>query len=256
MYVRLAFSVAAHLAADILLVDEVLAVGDAHFQAKCLGKMTEVASAGRTVLFVSHNMSVISRLCTRTVLLRGGRLEMDGDTRHVVSEYLSDLATACGEIEWSDGAAPGGRGPLRYRAARVCGPDGHVTAVVGLHCHFFLEVEYEVLRRLSGAWIGLHVISECGDVLFASGEGGASGWQSEVRKPGKYRARCRVEANLLNDGRYAVKLIAYIPGIHVLVDHGPVLSFEVLSEIDSGGAGKYPGYFRPQFEWEVAGPLG
>ena len=90
MYMRLAFAVAAHLEPEILIVDEVLAVGDAEFQKKCLGKMGDVAKGGRTVLFVSHNMMMIQRLCTRAILLQNGRLASDDHPARVIQAYITD----------------------------------------------------------------------------------------------------------------------------------------------------------------------
>jgi lipopolysaccharide transport system ATP-binding protein len=251
MYVRLAFAVAAHLAADILIVDEVLAVGDSKFQTKCLGKMSEVASSGRTVIFVSHNMAVVSRLCPRTILLRNGEVVRSGETRLVVSEYLNELTSMCGEARWDAAAAPGMGGALRYRSARLSGSDGAATAVVALHSPFFVEFEYEVLSDLSRAWIGFHLVNESGDVVFASGEASLDQDSRTKRLPGRYIARCTVPGDLLNDGLYGVKIVAYVPGDRFLVNEGPVLSFEAIAHSRPGGHGKFPGHVRPKLKWDV-----
>jgi lipopolysaccharide transport system ATP-binding protein len=128
MYVRLAFAVAAHLEPEILVVDEVLAVGDAAFQKKCLGKMEDVSKQGRTVLFVSHNMQAVQRLCTRCVLLKGGRLDMQGNTREVVAEYLSTASYIIEPEMWIDLAdiRREGTGEVRFEKLRFSGLDGNI----------------------------------------------------------------------------------------------------------------------------------
>ena len=117
MGLRLAFSVAAHLEPEILMVDEVLAVGDIRFQKKCLGKMGEVARAGRTVLYVAHNMPAISRLCQRAILMGNGRVVQDGPVHEVISTYLNSGLGTSAVREWPDLRASAGRG---HRSA-VCG---------------------------------------------------------------------------------------------------------------------------------------
>lgn len=123
MYLRLAFAVAAHLEPEILIVDEVLAVGDASFQKKCLGKMGDVARQGRTVLFVSHNMDAVQRLCTRTLMLERGRVVAEGLTESVVSRYLSRNQGPAGPETWLNlqNAARSGSGEVRFVAARYAG---------------------------------------------------------------------------------------------------------------------------------------
>src|SRR5262249_35861186 len=119
MALRLAFSVAAHLEPEILMVDEVLAVGDLRFQKKCIGKMGEVAKTGRTVLYVAHNMPAISGLCQRAILMGQGRVVQDGDVHEVISSYLNSGMGTTAVREWTDTRlAPGGE-IARLRAVRV-----------------------------------------------------------------------------------------------------------------------------------------
>ena len=115
MYVRLAFAVASHLEPEILIVDEVLAVGDAQFQQKCLGRMNEVRNQGRTVLFVSHNMSAVRSLCTRAVLLEKGRLALDGSTSEVVDRYIQ-----AGQVQDSSRDIPENAERITNGQARMC----------------------------------------------------------------------------------------------------------------------------------------
>ena len=146
MGLRLAFSVAAHLEPEILMVDEVLAVGDIRFQKKCLGKMGEVAKAGRTVLYVAHNMPAISRLCQRAILMGNGRVIQDGPVHEVISTYLNSGLGTSAVREWPDpGAAPGGD-IVRLCAVRVVDEEGDVADSVDIRRPFRIEMEYEVLK--------------------------------------------------------------------------------------------------------------
>src|SRR5262249_438589 len=124
MYVRLAFSVAAHLEPEILLVDEVLAVGDASFQKKCLGKMGQVSRAGRTILFVSHNVTAIKALCNRAVLLRDGAVAVSGPVADVLSDYLAGIASATSAMHWQDPSVAPGNENIRISYVRIISPKG------------------------------------------------------------------------------------------------------------------------------------
>jgi lipopolysaccharide transport system ATP-binding protein len=146
MYVRLAFAVAAHLEPDILLVDEVLAVGDASFQKKCLNKMQSAGEGGRTVLFVSHNMSAITRLCNRAILLDEGRIVQDGSTHDAVSTYLQSGVGTTAAREWPDISRAPGNEVARLRAVRVRTEDGAVSEAVDIRRSVGIEIEYEVLE--------------------------------------------------------------------------------------------------------------
>ena len=142
MYVRLAFAVAAHLEPEILLVDEVLAVGDAAFQQKCLGKMSDVARHGRTILFVSHNMIAMEGLCDRVIWMREGRVAEDGPARAVVSSYLRTFATTRTEQQWSDPASAPGNEQIRMHAVRVRPEGGNAGDEITLSTPFVIEFEY------------------------------------------------------------------------------------------------------------------
>jgi len=150
MYVRLAFAVAAHLDPEILIVDEVLAVGDAAFQKKCLGKMSETANSGRTVLFVSHNMHTIQSLCTRTILLDDGKIIMDGDTLKVVSKYLKPIKEHTIEGESDLRNWPGSRNsPGKIRAAylRTLDKNGNTSSTYNINDSITFELEIENIGK-------------------------------------------------------------------------------------------------------------
>ena len=146
MYVRLAFAVAAHLEPEILIVDEVLAVGDAAFQQKCLGKMEDVASHGRTVLFVSHNMSAITRLCPRTILLQAGQVIADGPSHEVTRVYLHSNMGTTAARSWSDPAAAPGNEVARLRSIRVRDEQGRTIEVADICKPVGIEIVFDVLE--------------------------------------------------------------------------------------------------------------
>ena len=153
MYLRLAFAVAAHLQPDILIVDEVLAVGDAAFQRKCLGKMGDVAKQGRTVLFVSHNMGAVRSLCTRALVFSAGRVEFDGLTDEAISYYLTKTAARAGDgeglIVFEGDADP--TAEVALRAIRLTDSVGQVRAFLRRRRPIRVEIDYEVRARLRGA---------------------------------------------------------------------------------------------------------
>ena len=147
MYVRLAFSVAAHLEPEILLVDEVLAVGDAEFQARCLGRMEDFGATGRTVLFVSHNMQAVAQLCDRAILLDGGTVVLDGPSEEVVAHYLQTTAGAGSSKTWPDLDSAPGDDVVRLRGVRVVDPDGETADYVDVRRPVGIELSFTVLEH-------------------------------------------------------------------------------------------------------------
>jgi lipopolysaccharide transport system ATP-binding protein len=253
MYARLAFSVAAHLDPDILILDEVLAVGDTAFQTKCLGKMRDVAGEGRTVLFVSHNMAAVNRLCQRALLLEDGRLVMDAPTEGVVSEYLMKTVTGTtGESTWPDGKANQGVTELKVFALRVYDGAGRVSSVLDAAQGFLVEIEYRVYEPLPRSRVGLVLSSADGATVFDTHDADTPSF-SGTRRPGWYRARCAVPANLLNSGRYVLSVNAGIPHKKNLAWLERVL--EVLIEDRVGLWAEPPpkrdGIIRPDLRWEI-----
>jgi lipopolysaccharide transport system ATP-binding protein len=250
MHVRLAFAVAAHLEPEILLVDEVLAVGDAVFQRKCLGKMNDVAQKGRTVLFVSHNMGAMTRLCTRGVWLERGQLRLDGDIEQVVSSYLANDTHCDGEIAFqSDSSAPGSS-DVRLCAVRVVNQEGRITSSLDARHPFHIEVEYEVLRELSDLRIGMRLVTHDGTAIVTSTDGDESGHEF-VRTPGKYVSRCTVPGCFLNYGQYFIAVGSDFPLRKVHFSLDPALSIQVEH---TGGVGGHildgrKGILRVQLPW-------
>ena len=252
MSVRLAFSVAAHLDTDILLVDEVLAVGDAAFQKKSLSKMQNiVAGGGRTVLFVSHNMSAISSLCNRTILLRDGNIAAQGSTPQVVAEYLSSRDNSSGEIVWSFEDAPSSE-LVKLRAVRVLNEQEKVSFDMDIAKPINLEIEFWCLRRTKMTSF-FHLYNQLGVLLFFTANLHDKVWGQMEYKPGLYRCSCKIPANFLNEGTYFVN--AYLCNdINQLTDvrKEPAVSFRAYDfGTGRGGyiAGQWQGLIRPLLPW-------
>jgi lipopolysaccharide transport system ATP-binding protein len=252
MYVRLAFAVAAHLETEILIVDEVLAVGDANFQRKCLAKMEDVGQHGRTVLFVSHNLPSITRLCRRAILLENGRVAMDGDAHTVARAYLhSDLGTMAAR-QWSDPAAAPGDDVVRLRAARVT-QDGAVTDKTDIRRPVHIEIEYDVLKHGTALVPNLHFVNGDGLSLFASLDLDPQ-WRGRERPPGRYRSRAELPGNFLMEGTLSVSVYLSTMPATVHVFERDAVTFEVVDSMELDTArgdyvGGLPGVIKPLLRW-------
>jgi lipopolysaccharide transport system ATP-binding protein len=251
MYMRLAFAVAAHLEPEILVIDEVLAVGDAAFQKKCLGKMGDVARQGRTVLFVSHNMAAINRLCARAFWLERGQLLGSGTPGEMISRYLASECSETGEAAWPEGIANRGVTEVSLLAARILNEDGAVAPKVDVRKQFYFEMRYRINQILPYARVGFDVRTADGMLLFESYDIDAED-NTERREIGEYAFRCEVPGNLLNPGTYSVGINIGIPHIKNLVRLEGVLSLVIE---DTGAVGQTmnlvrAGVIRPKLKWE------
>ncbi|MBI2288561.1 MAG: ABC transporter ATP-binding protein [Chloroflexi bacterium] len=204
MQVRLAFAVAAHLEPEILIVDEVLAVGDAEFQKKSIGKMGEFAGSGRTVLLVSHNMSAISSLCKRAILLQNGSIVAEGPTPQVVARYLSSGENETGEIVFSLDDAPGSS-LVKLHAVRVLDDQGRVSFDTDIAKPINLEIEFWCLQK-TRATCAFILYNQLGVLLFATQTLYDEVLARKEYEPGLYRLSCQIPGNLLNDGTYSVNV--------------------------------------------------
>lgn len=248
MYVRLAFAVAAHLEPEILVVDEVLSVGDAAFQQKCLGKMGDVAQSGRTVLFVSHNMGAVTDLCDRAILLEGGQVTMDDGPAEVVSHYLTSGGETSavwrrpesGEDEPAEAAV---------RSVRILSEDGLPEAVIPFDRSFDVEIEYEIREPTRDLVIVAGLWSYRG-FLWQSWDTDTTGLRGKVREPGSYVSRCRVPAGLVRPGRYSVTVVAHVPNVEVVDSWHHLLTFDV-SQVGFRFESDRAGSITPVLEWEV-----
>jgi lipopolysaccharide transport system ATP-binding protein len=247
MYVRLAFAVAAHLEPEILLVDEVLAVGDASFQKKCLGKMSDVAhSGGRTVVFVSHNMTAVQALCDRAVWLDQGKVREIGSAAHVVQNYLQTAANATAQQTWPDLHSAPGNDKARLRSVSVRPTSGvrldQVTVETDLDLTFAFW-NYQPNAELNFS-IFLHNLEDI--CIF-----------NVVSEPRHYpvglvTGTCHIPGGVLNDATYRVRLLVVQDTSVALVDAPDVLVFEVQDVERTGNwYGKWPGAVRPNLQWRL-----
>ena len=255
MYLRLAFAVAAHLEPEVLLVDEVLAVGDAAFQRKCLGKMGDVASQGRTVLFVSHNMAAVQRLCSRTLWLKSGEVVEDGPTGSVVSHYLRAAQSMRTAEQWDDPATAPGNDRVRLRRAAVEwaveGDAAEPTDEITTRTPLRLAFEYWNLREGARLNLSLHVYDEQGIMAFNTLPPVSSPWRGRAFPVGLFRDVCHIPGDLLNDGRYRIELLVVQDENTIVYRHDDLLAFEVHDSADLRGEwyGRWPGVVRPQLAW-------
>ena len=253
MYMRLAFAVAAHLQPEILIVDEVLAVGDAAFQRKCLGKMSEVSRDGRTIIFVSHNMSAVQNLCSRVVWLAGGRVVQEGEPARVINDYLKTTLTTMSQQTWDDPATAPGNERVRLHRAAVTPADG------ALQDHFTvrtpLRVDFEYWNFVPDARLSLSVIvrTEEGYPIFSTSSSRDPDWYGRAFPAGLYRSSFEIPANLLNDGVHRVELTVRKNQRDLVHQFNDVLVFEVLDDSEEGGFWfrKPVGAVRPPLQWRT-----
>jgi lipopolysaccharide transport system ATP-binding protein len=253
MYLRLAFAVAAHLEPEILVVDEVLAVGDAEFQRKCLGKMSDVAQEGRTVLFVSHNMSAILRLTDETIVLDRGQLVKRAPTVEAVDFYMASGFSETGERIWQSSEQP--QGSFKPLTMRIRDKRGQVVDTVRSTEPIEVEIEYQLKESMPGLRVGIYLMSMRGEHIFTSFDTDDPEKFEEfgVRQPGVYKSRCFIPADMLNEGRYVLGLNASIFRVNRFFQDERALTFTV----DAVGApGKQwaetrMGLVRPRLTWEI-----
>ncbi|WP_050030456.1 ABC transporter ATP-binding protein [Verrucomicrobium sp. BvORR034] len=252
MAVRLAFAVAAHLQPEILIVDEVLAVGDAAFQKKCLGKMESVSKEGRTVLFISHSMSLITRICDRAIALEKGKIANDGTAHEVARTYLAASGTGSSS-SWRP-SAPVGDSAAKVHSARLHSPDGNCASTFSIGCPIYCTVEYELLAGGQRAMPALQLVNESGTVVFGS----AAFQLRETTRIGCHSATCTIPAHLLAEGHHSLNIavVSYNPNtLHAF--EREVLSMLLVDDTSGDGArgdatGHWPGIVRPKLDWAVA----
>lgn len=255
MYLRLAFAVAAHLETDILLVDEVLAVGDSRFQKKCLEKMQDVGQKGRTVLFVSHSMPAITRLCKRVLLIENGFLSEDGPSDKVVRKYLAARRETTASREWTDPTKTPGGDIARLWAVRLRDEGGKIAETVDIRRTVTLEMEYDVLK--SGYELLPHFVfrTEDGTIAFITIDLDPA-WQRRPRPEGRYLSKVFIPGNFLAEGMYIINAAVITSSENVQIWEREVISFMVVDSMDGdsargGWAGQMSGAVRPALKWDT-----
>lgn len=258
MYVRLAFAVAAHLEPEILLVDEVLAVGDAEFQKKCLGKMEDVSKTGRTVLFVSHNMLAMKNLCTRGILLEKGFATSYDTINETVEKYLSNKSDLSGEKRWDSMDDAPGNHQVRLKAIRVI-TRGLCSATPSIKDDIEIQIDYWNLEKDARRLLSIHVINAMGFLILTTSNMKMASitydpWIHKKYPIGLFRTSCTIPKHLLNTGMYSITL--YINGTmavdNILIQRN-VISFEVQDDPErlSEYSGEWIGAIRPKLAWKT-----
>lgn len=254
MYVRLAFSVAAHLEPDILIVDEVLAVGDADFQRKCLAKMEDVRQHGRTILFVSHNLPAVTRLCQRAILVASGAIRMDGPAPEVASAYMLSSLSTSAERTWPDTAAAPGNDVARLRGVRVWTDEGKTSEAVDIRRPVTIEIIYDVLKPGYSMAPRCELLSHVGLGIFTS-QDMKPGWRDRPFPIGRFVSTARIPGNLLAEGTFlvGVGLFSADPDQSIF-DVREAVAFQVVDSLQGDSArgdwtGPMYGAVRPLLEW-------
>ncbi len=257
MYVRLAFAVAAHLELEILLVDEVLAVGDAAFQKKCLGKMGEVAQQGRTVLFVSHNMGMVTSLCQKAILLDSGQIAAEGAASDTVLRYYTAGRSSPHAVDYARDGRKVGDHLATLLESWIEDTNGGRTSEVDIRSPFRVNMRYELHENVpKPPFPNFHFSDARGEYAFVS----AGNTFETSGDAGIYVAQCFVPGRLLNNGVYFIDLALTFThrGIHVSFHEKNALAVSVRDPVDEtlddmrgGYSGPIPGLVRPQLEWRI-----
>jgi lipopolysaccharide transport system ATP-binding protein len=254
MYVRLAFSVASHLNPEILLVDEVLAVGDAEFQSRCLNRMNDISNSGRTIFFVSHNMTAVNKLCNKAIWLNSGRLIKYGDTKSVVTNYLSNIKRNLLYQEWPDKDTAPGNAAVKIEKVYVKGErdDLYEDEQLAMDLDFIVGIEYYVLIGNKNITISFQLLTVDGIIAFQSSTSHDLKYRNLKLDTGRYFAKCRIPKNLLNSNTYTITFRVVENQTNVLYRLDDALTFDLLDSVKRRGAylGKRKGIFSPILEWE------
>tara|TARA_Y100001935_G_C17310846_1_gene516015 strand:- start:1357 stop:2664 length:1308 start_codon:yes stop_codon:yes gene_type:complete len=257
MGVRLAFSIAAHLEPEILLIDEVLAVGDAEFQKRCLGKMESIADGGRTILFVSHNMTAVRSLCDKGILLDSGSMTYEGKIDEVVKKYLSNIYSYSGVINWARPDEAPGNNQLRLASVKV-GSNNEYTGTVDIFKDFNIEVEYWNLEDQAKRTVSIHLYTPEGTMVFSSSNIGSvpicpDPLDNKRLSIGRYKTICKIPKYFLNNGEHTISVFigAGSPNFKTILSQKDILSFRVEDggEMRNEFHGPWQGAVRPRLDW-------
>lgn len=253
MYVRLAFAVAAHLESEILIVDEVLAVGDAEFQSKCLGKMGEVTrNEGRTVLFVSHNMGAVKNLCKKTMVMDKGTIMTLEDTQDAIESYLSTDQNVDRYVFWDKDNRPGDY-TVKLNSIKVAGDEGDFQKSLTTDNDVNIEISYEILKEVKDLRVVVNLLGYEGDEIFSISDFKYQN-NSRVRVPGHYKSVLTIPKKLLNVTKYFVAVDIDIPTQKAIII-GQTVSFSIdeliYNELGITLSKKPSGVIHPVCEWKI-----
>jgi len=250
MYLRLAFAVAAHLESEILIVDEVLAVGDAQFQKKCLGKMDQISKCGRTILFVSHNLSAVQSLCSRALWVQNGCVVEDGRPGSVVANYLKTASTSVAERVWDSPTDAPGDDAVRLRSIRLI-PEDTTVDLMNTRTPLIVEIQYWNLRPNTELDLTIMVHNHEGICIFSSNSAGEQMLHGKPLRTGLFRTICHIPGNILNGGVYRVSLLVIKGTSNLIHRETDALVFEMLDDVinRNGWYGKWQGVIRPKLQW-------
>lgn len=254
MYTRLAFSVAAHLDPEILIIDEVLAVGDAEFQKKCLGKMQDISASGRTVIFVSHSMQTVTSLCNRCILLEKGQVRKQGTPSEVILEYLGGDADYGGRVDFANQGKSIGDDHVELLYGEVVDDKGETGLEVDIQRPLTVKMGFRVKKKSDICFIpNFHFVVPGGTYAFVS-----SPDTLNVLEPGDYETSCHIPGDFLNEGSYFVGLAisSYAPGLTIHFFESSALTFNVRDSMEGsvgrhGYANVMPGVIRPRLKWTL-----
>jgi lipopolysaccharide transport system ATP-binding protein len=257
MYVRLAFAVAAHLEPEILIVDEVLSVGDSAFRLKCLDKMQEIREQGRTILLVSHNTDAITRMCGQVFLLDSGRIVQSGAPQTVIPLYLARTHNVTAEKRWEDMRNAPGNEIVRLRSVRACTEDGETVTALDIRLPVGIEAEYEVLQTGHILIPNYHFSNEEGLQVFVVQDINSE-WRRQPRPRGRYTSIAWIPGNFLAEGKLTVDVAisSHIPCTAVHFVERKAVGFQVIDSHDGNSArgdytGPFPGIVRPLVQWST-----
>ncbi|WP_298764387.1 ABC transporter ATP-binding protein [uncultured Polaribacter sp.] len=248
MKVRLAFAVAAHLEPDILVVDEVLAVGDAEFQKKAIGKMQDISGEnGRTVLFVSHNMAAIESLCSRAISLKNGSIKFTGNTNNVVNDYLNDNFFKNRKIEFHDIEYAIGNSNLKIMYAAIeNASDKRKNAIIDVNSSINLRLKIINLSKENEIYVGYDLLTTKGEVVFGSGD------KFKCKRNALSEIVCHLPPNFLNNNQYQIFIYFHTSNMIELYKNRELLTFEVKDvKREQSYLGKINGLIRPKLKWTI-----
>jgi lipopolysaccharide transport system ATP-binding protein len=255
MYLRLAFSVAVHLDSEVLVMDEVLAVGDVAFQQKCLDKMNEIRNDGRTILFVSHTMSAVTRLCDRAILLDRGHMVADGPAAKVVNDYLGASWRITAKREWTDATEAPGNHLVRLRRVCIRDQEGRTSESIDIRHPVGIDIVYEVLQSGVTLTPKIDLFSDAGVHLFSAHDVGDQ-WRYRSRPTGEYVSTAWIPGNFLSEGNFMVNVsvMSHTPSTTLHVQTGNVVTFQVVDYHAKDSArgdyvGPIGGVLRPLLNW-------